>query len=179
MKLFFALDIFSKPKDFLKACNHETLMTLKSLLSTPAVAAAISLISLLGSCQPAAAQTCEKLDVIGGEGNEVTKTVSLPNLLFFNSNWNTDFVVGRPYRYYIVDFMSDSGSTYNIDVFLKYPDESVDASYGVRERSVPEGEAIAIRAEPRVSSDPYQVNLRVGGLNSEGNTYTASVSGCR
>lgn len=156
-------------------------MKLKSTLPTVAAAFALSLMAFLNTSKPAQAQTCEPLAVIGGEGTTVTKTVSLPGLLFINSNWDTDFVMnpGESYSYFMVDFMSESGSSYDIDVFLKYPDNSVDASYSVRERNVPEGEAIAIRAESRVSSDPFQVNLRVGGLNAEGNTYTASVSGCR
>ncbi|MEM9091842.1 MAG: hypothetical protein AAGC93_24280 [Cyanobacteria bacterium P01_F01_bin.53] len=144
-------------------------------------ALALAFMPLTTLSQPVLAQTCERLDVVGGEGTEITKTVSPPDLLFFNNNWNTDFAMnsGRSYSYFVVDFISESGTTYNIDVFLKYPDDSVDRSYSVKERTVTEGEPIAIRAEARSSSDPYQVNLRVGGLNSGGNTYTASVSGCR
>lgn len=39
-------------------------------------------------------------------------------------------------------------------------------------------EPITITVESRVSRDPYQVYLRVGSITSEGNTYTASISGC-
>ena len=129
-------------------------------------------------CQPARAQSCTPLSVVGSTETEITKTVSLPGLLFINSNWDTDFEISRPYNYFVVTFESLGGNPYDIDVFLKYPDDSFDASYSVRERSIPANEPFTITAESRVSSDPYQVNLRVGGITSEGNTYTASVSGC-
>ena len=139
----------------------------------------LSSTALLGLGTPASAQTCTPLDVVGAQGTEVTKTVSLPGLLFIDSNWDTDFSVSGAYSYFVVNFLSDSGTSYDIDVFLKYPDDSVDSAYSTRNRSVVEGEPIAIQAESRISSSPYQVNLRVGGLNAEGNTYTASVVGCR
>ncbi|MEM9162262.1 MAG: hypothetical protein AAGC54_04245 [Cyanobacteria bacterium P01_F01_bin.4] len=128
----------------------------------------------------ATAQTCTPLAIVGTSATEVTKTVTPPGTLFSNTNWNTDFVVsGGSYRYFVVNFLSQSGTTYDIDVHLKYPDESIDTAYSVREAPFTESEAITITAESRVSSDPYQVNLRVGGLSSEGNTYTASIMGCR
>lgn len=155
-------------------------MTLK-LTRTTVAALTFAMTALASWSKPVTAQTCEYLNVVGAEGTEVTKTVSLPGLLFINSNWDTDFVLneGASYNYFVVNFLSESGTSYDIDVFLKYPDDSVDASYRVRERNVPEGEPITIRAESRVRSDPYQVNVRVGGFNAEGNTYTASVIGCR
>ncbi|MEL7054039.1 MAG: hypothetical protein AAFV85_27615 [Cyanobacteria bacterium J06634_6] len=143
-----------------------------------AAAASLSIAALASFSQLAKAQSCTPLTVVDSEETEVTKTVSLPGILFTRSNWDTDFVVGRPYNYFVVTFESLGGNPYDIDVFLKYPDGSFDASYHARERSIPANEPFTITAESRVSSDPYQVNLRVGGITSEGNTYTASVAGC-
>jgi hypothetical protein len=128
---------------------------------------------------PAVAQTCEPLPVLGSTSTEVNKTVSPPGLLLVNTNWNTDFVADGSYDYFLVNFTSESGETYDVDVNLKYPDDSVDSAYSIREGTFPEGETVVIEASSRVASDPYQVNLRVGGIYAEGNTYSASVSGCR
>ncbi|MEO1400433.1 MAG: hypothetical protein AAFV72_04165 [Cyanobacteria bacterium J06635_1] len=141
---------------------------------------AVGLTSTATLASTATAQTCTPLSIVGTSETEVTKTVSPPGTFFTNTNWNTDFVISSgSYRYFIVNFLSQRGTTYDIDVHLKYPDESIDTAYSVREASFAEGEPVTITAESRVSSDPYQVNLRVGGLSSEGHTYTASILGCR
>lgn len=129
----------------------------------------------------ALAQACQALSVVDGAGTEVTKTVSPPGVLFIDSNWNTDFSVpsGVSYRYFEVTFTPESGESYDVDVNLKYSDDSIDQAYSVRDRVFTENEAVSIQAESRASSTPYQINLRVGGLNASGNTYTASVRGCR
>jgi len=142
-------------------------------------AASLTAVGLISATVPALGQTCEPLPVVGGTSTEVDKTVSPPGLLLVNTNWNTDFAVDGPYDYFLVDLTSESGDTYDVDVNLKYPDDSVDTAYSVREGTFPEGETVTIEASSRFASDPYQVNLRVGGINAEGNTYTASVSGCR
>ncbi|MEO0645520.1 MAG: hypothetical protein AAFZ17_05100 [Cyanobacteria bacterium J06650_10] len=142
--------------------------------------ALLSAIGCLGVNTPASAQTCTPLAVVAGNGaTEVSKTVTLPGLLFIDSNWDTDFVVDGPYDYFVTSIISESGNPYDIDVFLKYPDESYDVAYSTREISLEEDEPFLITAESRLESDPYQINVRVGGLQSEGNSYTASVSGCR
>lgn len=146
-------------------------------------AATVGMVATLAiaAIAPASAQVCESLDVVGGEGTSVTKTVSPPGVLFIDDNWNTDFAVpnDESYRYFVVTFVPQSGESYDIDVHLKYPDDSLDTAYSVRNSIFPEGESVTIQAEARASSNPYQVNLRVGGLNAEGNTYSASVTGCR
>lgn len=153
------------------------------LITMPKTIAAFGLMvtAAVGAIMPASAQMCEPLEVIDGEGAEVTKTVSLPGALLIDTNWNTDFAVSSDasYDYFLVNFLAENGESYDVDVHLKYPDESVDTVYSVRDGSFPEDELIAIRADSRFSGNPYQVNLRVGGLNAEGNTYTASVMGCR
>lgn len=130
---------------------------------------------------PISAQTCELLEVIGSGDTEVTKTVSLPGTFLLDTNWNTDFLVdgNQSYRYFVVNFLSESGESYDIDVHLKYSDDSVDTAYSIRGGTFPEGEPTTIEASSRLSGAPYQINLRVGGLTASGNTYTASAMGCR
>ncbi|NJM98534.1 MAG: hypothetical protein HC800_16445 [Phormidesmis sp. RL_2_1] len=136
--------------------------------------------AFLGVRNPAAAQTCTPLEVVAGGGDtEVTKTVTLPGLFFIDSNWDTDFAVNEPYDYYVTTITSLRGNPYDIDVFLKYPDESFDSAYSTRDISLEQNEPLTITAESRITTDPYQINVRVGGLDAEGNSYTASVSGCR
>lgn len=154
---------------------------MKGAVAFSMAAAVFGLATTSGISQSARAQACDALAVVGGEGTRVTKTVSLPGVLFVDSNWNTDFAIpnGTAYSYFDVAFVSESGESYDIDVNLKYSDESVDQSYSIRDRDFTEGEAVTIRAESRRRSSPYQVNLRIGGINAEGNTYTVAVSGCR
>lgn len=136
--------------------------------------------AVLGSKAPAIAQTCTPLEVVEGNGTtEVSKTVTLPGILFVDSNWNTDLAVTIPYSYYVATVTSHSGNPYDIQVFLKYPDGTADESYSVDNISLFPEEPLRITAEPRARSNPFQVNLEIGGLNAEGNTYTAAVSGCR
>lgn len=144
-------------------------------------ATVVGLSTIAHLTSPASAQTCEPLDVVDGAGTEVTKTVSLPGTFLIDTNWNTDFVVAgnESYDYFVVNFLSEDGESYDMDVHLKYSDESVDTVYSVRDGIFPEGETMSVRATSRLDGDPYQVNLRVGGLNAEGNTYTASVLGCQ
>lgn len=140
----------------------------------------LSLMATVGLENSAKAQTCTPLAVVEGNGEtEVTKTVTLPGLFFIESNWDTDFAVEESYDYFVTTVTSLGGNPYDIDVFFKYPDESFDSAYGIRDISLAEDEPLVITSESRIGTDPYQVNLRVGGLDAEGNTYTASVSGCR
>ncbi|MBE7383106.1 MAG: hypothetical protein F6J95_017040 [Leptolyngbya sp. SIO1E4] len=151
-------------------------------MTTPSIATGVlglTATALISAIAPAYAQVCEPLEVVGGEGTEVTKTVSPPGALFIDDNWNTDFAVTTSYAYFLVNFLPESGESYDIDVHLKYPDDSIDSAYSVSNGIFPEGDSETIRVESRRNSNPYQVNLRVGGLNAEGNTYTASINGCR
>jgi len=154
---------------------------MKSTLSR--ISAALAFLSVavaVGLEKPAIAQTCTPLAVVEGNGDtSVTKTVTLPGALFIDSNWNTDFVVNIPYSYYVATVDSQSGNPYDVQVFLKYPDGSADESYSAENLSIDPDVPLVITAEPRARTNPFQVNLEVGGLNAEGNVYTAYVSGCR
>jgi hypothetical protein len=67
------------------------LTSIPGLLSLSAV--------LLSSHLPAAAQNCRPLSLLGGEGSEVTKSVSQPTVpgpfgvTITRNNWNTDWAV--------------------------------------------------------------------------------------
>lgn len=154
-------------------------MNLKATATSIFGVTALTTVALASEVTPANAQACEPLAIVDGTGTEVNKTVSPPGLLLVNTNWNTDFAVDGSYDYFVVNFTPQDGETYDVDVNLKYADDSIDTAYSIREGTFPEGETVPIEVSSRVMSDPYQVNLRVGGINSEGNSYSASVLGCR
>ena len=135
----------------------------------------------LGLGSPAYAQTCRALEDVGSGETEVTKTVSTFGMLFIRSNWHTDFAVpgGINFRYFVASILPIEGDTYDIDVNLKYSDDSVDQAYTVRNSVLTEGQPLRISASSRSGDNPFQINVRVGGTQAEGNTYTVSVLGCR
>ncbi|MEM8543535.1 MAG: hypothetical protein AAGF66_06030 [Cyanobacteria bacterium P01_H01_bin.119] len=128
----------------------------------------------------AQAQTCVPLQVVEGQGTEVSKTVSPPGLFVVQSNWNTDFVVPEDGNFteFIATITANNGTTYDVDVTLKYRNDTADTPYSRRSLELTESVPFDIAVPSRVDEDPYQVNLRVGGLVAEGNSYTASVVGC-
>ena len=139
----------------------------------------------LGMSSPTQAQTCRSLEDVGGGGIEITKKVSPPpigiGLFPIRSNWHTDFAVpgGSNFQYFVATILPVEGSSYDIDVNLKYSDDTLDQAYAVRNTALTVGEPLRVRADSRPSNNPFQVNVRVGGLNAEGNTYTVSVVACR
>ncbi|MEO1590493.1 MAG: hypothetical protein AAFU71_04275 [Cyanobacteria bacterium J06632_22] len=138
--------------------------------------------SLPGAISPAPAQTCAPLEVVGGEGTEVTKLVSpIGTFIFINTNWDTDFAVpgNTNYTSFVVTMLPEDGEVYDIDVYYKYSDGTADQVYSVPGAVLTEGEALIISEPDRVNDNPFQVNVRVGGAASEGNRYTISVQGCR
>jgi hypothetical protein len=127
------------------------------------------------------AQACTPLSIVQGEGTEVKKTVSTPNLLVFGNNWNTDFTVpSYPFfQRYIATIQSNSSKVakFEVEMFLKYSDGSVDRAFEGNIEII-SGQAREIKASPRFDQQPYQINLNIGGLGSLGFTYTLSVQGC-
>ncbi len=91
------------------------LTSITGLLSLSAV--------LLSSHLPAAAQNCRPLSLLGGEGSEVTKSVSQPTVpgpfgvTITRNNWNTDWAVpgGRRFQRFIVTVSVPRGC------LLQYP----------------------------------------------------------
>lgn len=137
----------------------------------------------------ATAQTCRALPLVGGQGSQVTKAVSAPTVpvplpgpvgTVVRDNWNTDWVVGnQAYRQFVVTLVARNSGPYDVDVYLKYPDQSADKAYSRIEQPLTAQRPLRITASPRTALAPYQVNVRVGGFKAVGNRYSVSVSGCR
>ncbi len=126
------------------------------------------------------AETCYPLNVIGGSGTAVTKTVSPFSTLVTNNNWNTDFAVpsSRVFDSYEATIVPENNANYDVELNLKYSDNSSSASYKKDRVEVMVGEPLKLIGSPRAQRGPYQINVFVGGLNAIGNTYTVSVVGC-
>ena len=135
----------------------------------------------LGMSSSVAAQTCRSFQDVGGGGVEVTKTVSTFGVLFIRSNWHTDFAVpgGANFQYFVATILPIEGDTYDIDVNLQYSDDTTDQAFTTSNMVLTEGEPFRIRASSRPGDNPFRINVRVGGTQAEGNTYTVSVVGCR
>jgi hypothetical protein len=68
------------------------------------------------------------LSLLGGQGSEVTKTVSPPTIpgpfgiKVTRNNWNTDWAVpgGRKFKSFVTTIVSEDGGSFDIRMFLKY-----------------------------------------------------------
>ncbi|MGF1494412.1 MAG: hypothetical protein ACFBSC_18610 [Microcoleaceae cyanobacterium] len=142
----------------------------------------------LGIDRPVPAQTCTPLQVVRGEGTSVTKRISPPNAgtipglpVGYRGNWDTDFLIpgGSNFNSYIAVVRSESteAASFRVKMYLKYPDDTADKVYN-NEVELQPGQSQDISATPRTEVEPYQVNLNIGGYDSIGYSYTASVEGC-
>lgn len=131
------------------------------------------------------AQQCVPLQVVGTNQTSITKTVSpaaplaIPGI---RTNWNTDWVVpgDMTYDQFQARITTETGvEDLNVDMYLKYPDQTSDLVYNPEEVVISPEEPLTLSASPREDLSPYQVNLRVGDADSENTTYTATVYGCR
>ncbi|AFZ54471.1 hypothetical protein [Cyanobacterium aponinum] len=134
---------------------------------------------------PIRAETCKPLPLVGGEGSTVTKTVSQPTIPtrfgnITNSNWNTDWAVpgGESFKRYVVTVTSKDDNSFDIRMYLKYSDQTADEFFNEEGYTVNPDQPLKVSANPRKSTQPYQVNLFVNGVASFGKTYTATVMGC-
>jgi hypothetical protein len=157
-----------------------TVINLKTKLGTTL---AILTLAVSFGCyrSPSLAQMCVPLDVVGGEGREISKTVSPPGMVLVKDNWNTDFIVasGYPSGQYVATITSKSNgkAKYNVKMFLKYNDGSLDKTFEGDIELTP-GQSRNLFGNPRVGQQPYQVNIRVGGVNALGYSYTLAVTSC-
>jgi hypothetical protein len=148
------------------------------------IASAAIIISLGGfSSSVAAAPVCTPLKVVGGVGTTVTKEVSAPAVplpygLKKSDNWNTDFEVTAPATTYVADITAINLGNYRISMYLKYPDNTSDKVFD-QDVSLQNNQKYTIRGSKRTNMSPYQVNLFVGGIPVVGNSYSATVYGCR
>jgi hypothetical protein len=129
---------------------------------------------------PANAEVCTPLKVVEGSGTTVQKKVSIPGTPTSRSNWNTDFMVpgGQSFRRYVATMLPLNGGEYNIQMSLKYPNNTADRIYN-QKKSLRDSQTLTIVGSPRLDANPYQVNLSIGGIPVVGNAYKLSVSGCR
>ncbi len=151
---------------------------------------AASLTLLLGLGLPVHAEQCTPLPLVGGEGSEVSKEISPPTLPVplpgplgarIRNNWNTDWAIpgGAVYNRFVVTFIPQDTGEFNLEVHLKYSDDSSDRVYKNGRAKLTYNEPVIIEAVPRPNDQPYQVNLMAGGARSVGNSFRARVEGCR
>ncbi|MEG3438313.1 hypothetical protein V0288_14380 [Pannus brasiliensis CCIBt3594] len=134
----------------------------------------------------ARAETCIPLPVLGGQGSEVTKSVSQPTIPsplgidITRNNWNTDWAVPTDRRFdrFVATITAPGGGSFDIKMYLKYNDGTTGEFFNTAGARLQPGQPLVIKAENRPGDEPYQVNLFIGGVNYFGNTYTASVVGC-
>ncbi len=134
----------------------------------------------LSLTSPAQAETCIDLNVVGADGTSVKKTVSPFSTLVTSNNWNTDFAVpsDRSFSRYVATIVPENSANYDVELNLKYRDNSSSRSYKKDNVAVKFGQPLRVVGVPQSRRDPFQVNIFIGGLNAIGNTYTVSVLGC-
>jgi hypothetical protein len=152
----------------------------KLYLSGLAVLGGVAIAGLASTPETATAQACTALMPVGASTTEVEKTVSPPGTGITRDNWNTDFVIpdNASYSSYTAVITPINGGQYDIVLNLKYPDDSSDQAYSASGQTLTEGLPFVLNAEPRLVSDPYQVNVQVGGVLAVGNRYTVAAYGC-
>lgn len=152
----------------------------KLYLSGLTMAASLAIAGFANAPKQVQAQSCTPLAAVGASTSEVEKVVSPPGTGITEDNWHTDFTVpeGSSYSFYTVVVTPMNGGDYDIALNLKYPNDSVDRAYSVGAYPLTEGSPLTIDAEPRLTTDPYQVNVQVGGVPALGNRYTVAAYGC-
>jgi hypothetical protein len=152
----------------------------------------IALSALTPSAQ-AKSETCIPIPLVGGEGNQVIKTVSPPTIPagplgmlgvnITNNDWNTDWAVplgdGKPFRRFLVTLLSNDGGPFEVRMYLKYGDQTSDEFYNQKSLKLANDKPLKIEAIPRANNQPYQVNVFVAGIDALGKSYSATVVGCR
>lgn len=138
-------------------------------------------------------ETCIPIPLVGGQGNQVIKTVSPPTIPagplgmlgvdITNNDWNTDWTVplgdGKPFRRFLVTLMSNDGGPFEVRMYLKYGDQTADQFFNNPSLQLVNDKPLKIEAFPRASNQPYQVNVFVAGVDALGKSYSATVVGCR
>ena len=151
---------------------------------SPALATALLLNTAMAGAAVAAPH-CEFLQPIGGNGTTpiVSKRVGAGKLLG-KTNWNTDFIVARPYRSYRFFFTansSDPTANYPVQGFMKFSDgsnlqlfnESINPPIGQGKMYGP------FQAVPGKLAS--QMNFKIGASRDPGAlgfSYRISVQGC-
>jgi hypothetical protein len=154
----------------------------------PTLALVASLFSadLLLAGPALAGPDCRFLEPIGGNG--VTPIVSKrvgPGKLLGQTNWNTDFVVDRPYgsfRFFFTATSTDPKARYPVSGFMKFTDGSSLRLFQ-ETLSPPVGRGRQFGPFATVpGKEVKQLNFRIGAANQPGAlgfSYRISVQGCR
>jgi hypothetical protein len=158
--------------------------SLRPLLLATGSAVAV-LVAAAGS-YPVRAETCTFLQPIGGNGSDpvVSKTVGRAKLLG-RTNWNTDFIVDRPYKNYKFFFTansSDANAKYPVEGFMKFSDgTSLQVINATMNPPIGRGQEFGpFPAVPEKQAS--QMNFKVGASSDPGAlgfSYRISVQGCR
>ncbi|MEB3174694.1 MAG: hypothetical protein VKN60_05840 [Cyanobacteriota bacterium] len=152
-------------------------------------------LTLLSGAVPVGAKpkppACVPLSLVGGQGNEVNKTVSPPTIPagplgmlgvnITNNDWNTDWSLsgqGKPFKTFLIRAESEDTNPFQIRAYLKYSDNTHDEVFNNASFTFTPSQPLEIKATPRPNQQPYQVNLFVAGVNALGQSYSASVVGC-
>ena len=131
------------------------------------------------------AETCTFLAPIGGNGVSpvVSKSVGRGKLLG-RTNWNTDFIVNRPYSSYKFFFTansSDPNAQYPVEGYMKFSD-GTNLRVIDTQMSPPIGTGRMFGPFPAVpGKQASQMNFKVGASsdpNALGFSYRISVQGC-
>jgi hypothetical protein len=134
---------------------------------------------------PVMAETCTFLAPIGGNGVSpvVSKSVGRGKLLG-RTNWNTDFIVNRPYSSYKFFFTansSDPNAQYPVEGYMKFSD-GTNLRVIDTQMSPPIGTGRMFGPFPAVpGKQASQMNFKVGASsdpNALGFSYRISVQGC-
>ena len=156
--------------------------------AAPLAPACLGLLLGLAAGSPAvmAAPQCTYLQPIGGDGRSpiVSKQVG-PARLLGKTNWDTDFIVDRPYGSYRFIFTANSSSPaaiYPVSGFMKFTDGT---SLRLFEETIrPKvGASRTFGPFPAVpGKTESQMNVKVGSASEPGalgHSYLVSVQGCR
>ncbi len=128
---------------------------------------------------PPAVADCRDFLPVGANAPVVRKTVSPSGVLITADNWNTDFAVSgdRPYRTIRATITAEQTAPFALKLFLKYGDGTADRFFENTVR-LTANQPLALTGTPRPQSQPFQVNVFVGGLEAIGSTYRVQVQGC-
>ena len=137
---------------------------------------------------PAGAEAaCTFLQPVGGGETIVKKKVERPKGLIGKAvgrtNWDSDFVVDRPYRSFKLFFTADStdSTSYPVQAFLKFSDGS-NLKVADEQLQPPLGTGRMFGPFTQVQGKSIsQVNFRIGANddpNATGFSYRISVQGC-
>lgn len=135
---------------------------------------AIALLLSLTSGEAGLTAQCTPLKVVDGTGTSVRKKVQ-------RRNSNTDFAVPNNARFsrYVATLkaLAGNGKTFKVKMNLKYPNGTFDEAFS-GSVLLASDQSDQFTGSPRVGSQPYQVNMVVGGLDALTTGYSLSVVGC-